>query len=72
MRKNVGGVDRLFRALGGSALVVCAFLAPVPVWARVAGLGGGGLYLLATALIGSCLGYRLMGRSTCPAEARSG
>jgi hypothetical protein len=31
-------------------------------------LGLAGVYVAMTALVGSCLGYRLMGRSTCPLE----
>jgi len=69
MQKNVGSMDRVARSLGALALIVCAFLAPVPLWAQLA-LGTSGLYVLSTALFGTCLGYRLMGMSTCPAEAR--
>lgn len=69
MQKNVGSMDRLTRGLGALAIVVCAFLSPVPLWAQFA-LGASGLYVLFTALFGACLGYRLLGMSTCPAEAR--
>jgi hypothetical protein len=37
--------------------------------ARV-GLGGGGIYLLFSAVAGTCLGYRLLGVSTYPAAER--
>ncbi|NTX01061.1 MULTISPECIES: DUF2892 domain-containing protein [Myxococcus] len=68
MKRNVGKVERLFRALGGLMLVTCAVLAPLPLAIRVATFGVLGAYLLFSALAGSCLGYALMGRSTCPLE----
>ncbi|QSQ14146.1 YgaP family membrane protein [Myxococcus landrumensis] len=68
MKRNVGNVERLLRALGGLVLVVCAVMAPLPLAVRLAALGGLGVYLLFSALAGSCLGYALMGRSTCPIE----
>jgi hypothetical protein len=61
---NVGTLDRLARALAAALSVAAAFALPLSLpWAI--GLGGMGVYLLGTALVGSCLGYRLMGRSTC-------
>ena len=42
------------------------FLAPLPLLVRVLALGGGAAYLLGSALVGTCLGYRLIGVSTCP------
>ena len=68
MKRNVGNVDRIFRILGSVALTTCAILAPVPL-AVAAIFGIMGCYLFLSALAGSCLGYRLMGRSTCPVEA---
>ncbi|MBS2029137.1 MAG: DUF2892 domain-containing protein [Deltaproteobacteria bacterium] len=68
MKRNVGNVDRIFRVVGALALSTCAVLAPMPL--AVAGIFGAlGCYLFLSALAGSCLGYRLMGRSTCPVEA---
>lgn len=69
MKRNVGNLDRLFRGLGGSAMLTCAVMAPLPVLFRVGLFGAMGGYLALTALAGSCLGYKLMGRSTCPLEA---
>ena len=57
------------RAAGGAGLVAAGVVAPLP-WLGAAAAGGTGVYLLFTALAGSCLGYRLMGRSTCPVEQR--
>ncbi|WP_437933803.1 YgaP family membrane protein [Sorangium sp. So ce341] len=66
MRRNVGKMDRLFRGLSALALLACAWAAPLPLAARLGALGLTGLYLLFTALSGTCLGYALIGRSTCP------
>lgn len=68
--RNVGTIDRALRALGGSGFIAAAIFAPWPLWVRVFALGGTGVYLGFTALAGTCLGYRLMGRSTCPVDAR--
>lgn len=70
MKKNVARWDRVFRAAAGGAMLVCSFLAPLPLIVRVLALGGGGLYLLETALVGSCVGYKMMGISTCPADPK--
>ena len=69
MKKNLGSMDRVARGLGALGLVVGAFVAPVEALLRV-GLGATGAYVMFTALAGRCLGYRLMGLSTCPAEPR--
>jgi Protein of unknown function (DUF2892) len=69
MMKNVGSADRVGRALGGVAMLVCSVMAPLPLLVRVTALGGMGSYLLFTAVAGTCLGYRLMGKSTCPVES---
>jgi hypothetical protein len=62
---NVGTLDRIARALAAAVAVTAAFTLPVARgWAI--GLGATGVYLLGTALAGSCLGYRLMGKSSCP------
>ena len=72
MKKNVARWDKILRALSGVALIVGSFVAPLPVLARILALGGGGVYLIGTALFGTCLGYRLMGISTCPIDAGKG
>lgn len=69
MRKNVGSLDRVMRSLGGVAMLLGAFLAPLQLGVRV-GLGATGVYMVLTALAGTCLGYRMMGMSTCPMEHR--
>ena len=67
MTRNAASWDRVLRALGGVAMMVGGVFAPLPLLVRVLALGGLGIYLVGTALVGSCLGYRLMGISTCPA-----
>ncbi len=70
MKRNVGSLDRWFRGLGALAMLTCAVMAPLPLLVRIGALGVSGGYLLFTALAGTCFGYRLMGRSTCPLEQR--
>lgn len=70
MIRNVGGLDRLLRAIGALSLATCAFVAPVPLLARILAFGLPALYMVFTALAGTCFGYRLMGRSTCPTRER--
>jgi len=68
MKLNVGNAERGVRGLAASALITCAFLAPLPWPVRAATFGVLGLYLMFTALAGTCLGYALIGRSTCPTD----
>lgn len=69
MKKNVGSLDRVMRSLGAVAMIFGSLFAPVDLPVRVS-LGLLGIYMLFTALAGTCLGYRMIGRSTCPAEHR--
>jgi hypothetical protein len=82
MKKNVGKIDRVLRLFGAAALLVgavalarVALLAyagwtSLPLLGAVA-LGAQGLYLLFSAAAGTCLGYRLLGRSTCAGQGSS-
>jgi hypothetical protein len=70
MKRNLGGVDRVFRALGAAALLTCGVLAPLPLGVRMLAFGTPGVYLLISALTGMCLGYRWMSKSTCPSVER--
>jgi hypothetical protein len=66
MKQNAANLDPVHRAMAGLAMLAGAFLAPVPLLTRVLALGGVGAYMLGSALVGTCLGYRLIGISTCP------
>lgn len=66
MSTNVGNLDRLLRILATLPLLTCAALAPLPLAVRLAAFAAPALYLLFTAASGTCLGYLLMGKSTCP------
>jgi hypothetical protein len=70
MKHNVGTSDRIARVLVGLAMLACSVLLPLPLVVRVAVLGATGGYLVVSALVGSCFGYALIGRSTCPLEER--
>lgn len=65
MKHNVGRYDRLARAVMGLGLVTTGAIAPLPFAAQV-GLGAMGTYLVLAALAGRCVGYSLLGLSTCP------
>jgi hypothetical protein len=67
MTRNVGSFDRIARLLAALPLVVCSAMAPFPLWMRLALFVPPALYLGGSSLAGTCLGYKLMGRSTCPA-----
>jgi hypothetical protein len=66
MIRNVGNGDRVLRAIATVALLTCGVIAPLSLPLRLAAFVAPGVYLLFTAVAGTCLGYRLMGRSTCP------
>lgn len=70
-QRNVGTLDRALRAIIALACVATAVASPLALPLRIGVFGGLALYLAITALAGTCLGYRLMGRSTCPTRARS-
>ncbi|MDB4989049.1 MAG: hypothetical protein JWN04_4227 [Myxococcaceae bacterium] len=70
MKRNVSNGERWSRAMASAAMLLGSVLAPVSLLTRVAVFGTMGLYLLFTALSGTCFGYRLMGRSSCPADTR--
>lgn len=69
MNKNVGSSDRVLRTVVAVAVLLAAVLVPLQLGIR-AGLAALGVYLGTTALAGTCLGYRMMGLSTCPIERR--
>ena len=70
MKQNAASWDRILRAIAGLTMITSSFLVPLPLLVRLLALGVGGLYMVATALVGTCLGYKLMGFSTCPVQQR--
>ncbi|MFZ5890429.1 MAG: YgaP family membrane protein [Myxococcota bacterium] len=69
MKRNLGNWDRAIRALGAFAMGAVALFASLPTIVTLALLANAS-YLLFTALAGTCLGYALLGRSTCALESR--
>lgn len=67
MTRNVGIADCLARAIVALGMFTCAAMAPLSLGVRLAAFSLPAVYLLFTALAGTCLGYSLMGKSTCPA-----
>lgn len=59
MKTNIGGMDRIARALLGGALVGLTVTGTIGVW------GWLGVLPLVTAAIGWCPPYALLGWSTC-------
>jgi membrane protein implicated in regulation of membrane protease activity len=59
MTCNVGGIDRILRAIVGLGLLSLAFVGPQTAW------GWLGIVPLATAVFGWCPPYALLGFSTC-------
>lgn len=59
MTANVGTIDRLLRAVVGIGLISLVFYGPQTPW------GWLGLVPLATALVGWCPPYSLLGINTC-------
>jgi hypothetical protein len=70
MVRNVGSMDRWLRGIAAGALGACAAMAPLGAPWRVA-FAATAAYFVFSALAGTCLGYRLMGRSTCPSKEPS-
>ena len=70
MKNNIASRDRILRAIAGLTMFTSSFFVPLPLLVRVLALGLGGVYMVATALVGTCLGYKLMGVSTCPVQQR--
>ncbi len=60
MKANVGGIDRVLRIVIGLALIAMAATGTVGVWGWI------GVVPLATAAMGFCPLYTLLGFSSCP------
>lgn len=59
MTRNIGGIDRGLRIVGGLVLIGLAATGTTGAWAWL------GVVPLATGLIGWCPPYSLLGISTC-------
>ena len=59
MKQNVGSIDRAIRAIVGIGLISLVFVGPQTVWGWI------GVVPLATAIIGWCPPYALLGINTC-------
>jgi hypothetical protein len=64
--KNEGPMDRGIRAVLGIAALAAAFTLLSGVWQIVAGVVA--LVLLATAVVGVCPLYSVLGINTCPVK----
>jgi hypothetical protein len=63
MKSNVGGIDRILRVVVGLVLIALAATGTVGVWGWI------GIVPLATAAIGFCPLYTMLGLSTCPLKS---
>ena len=59
MTKNIGNLDRLVRLVIGAALIAATLTGAIGVWGWI------GVVPLATALMGWCPPYAILGFSTC-------
>lgn len=63
MKSNVGGLDRILRIVIGLALIALALTGGIGLWGWI------GVVPLATAALGFCPLYRVLGLNTCPLKA---
>ena len=63
MKSNVGGIDRILRVVVGLVLMALAATGTVGVWGWI------GIVPLATAAMGFCPLYTMLGLSTCPLKS---
>ena len=59
MSTNIGNLERVVRAVVGLALILLVFVGPKTVWGWI------GIIPLATAILGWCPPYALLGINTC-------
>ena len=60
MQTNVGGIDRIVRAVIGLALIALTWAGTIGVWGWI------GVVPLLTAALGFCPLYTMLGFSSCP------
>lgn len=69
MTTNIGGIDRVARIIVGLALIAFALFGPADIaWKWIGWIG---VVPLATALLGWCPAYTLVGLSTCPMKPKT-
>lgn len=59
MTRNIGNAERVIRAIVGLALIAIVFVGPQTPWGWI------GVIPLATALLGWCPPYAMLGINTC-------
>ena len=64
MNNNIGTGNRIARAVGALLLTMCAIAGPYPLTLRLLAFALPALYLVVTALVGSCAFKAVMGRLT--------
>ena len=64
MKKNAGSIDRVVRVIVGLALIAMTLTGTIGVWGWI------GIVPIATAAMGFCPLYTLLGISTCPVDAK--
>jgi len=64
--KNLGTADRIARIVASMLMVIAAVAGPWPASFRLPVFLGLAGYMVLSSLAGTCLGYKLMGVSSCP------
>lgn len=59
MKINIGNIDRSIRVILGLVLLALVFIGPQTLWGLI------GIIPIATALMGNCPAYTLLGIQTC-------
>jgi hypothetical protein len=62
MKTNMGGIDRIARIVLGLALIALTLTGTIGVWGWI------GVVLVATAAMGFCPLYTVLGFSSCPVK----
>lgn len=63
MKKNIGSIERIIRAVVGIVLIALVFVGPQTPWGWI------GIIPLATSIMGWCPPYAMFGISTCKTKA---
>lgn len=62
MKTNVGGIDRVLRVMLGAVLIALTLMDTIGPWGWI------GVVPLATAALGFCPLYAVLGLNTCPTQ----